>query len=180
MIWHQAENEIKRIIDKLNKFHPTVKLISDYSREGVHILNVQVILEYNEISPDLYAKEMDSHKYLHLSSYHQCYCVKSIPWSQILRLNRICLSNTVYDNRYNQLEKWLSDRNYKQKLVRGQILKAGAVSRVTLLNSESNFRVEDRLVLNLTYHTLQSFKRGARKTRNTKLLLGRSLPWLLV
>ena len=79
MIWHQAENEIKRIIDKLNKFHPTIKLISDYSREGVHILNVQVILEYNEISPDLYAKEMDSHKYLHLSSYHQCYCVKSIP-----------------------------------------------------------------------------------------------------
>ena len=47
MIWHQGENELKQFIDKLNKFHPTIKFTCDYSRERVHFLDVQVILEYN-------------------------------------------------------------------------------------------------------------------------------------
>ena len=78
----------------------------------------------------------------------------SILYSQDLRLNQICSNNLFYDNRCNQLEKWLYDRNYKQKLVREQILKANAVSRETLLNNKRNTQVEDRLVLILTYHPL--------------------------
>ena len=69
------------------------------------------------------------------------------------RLNRICSNNIFYDNRCNQLEKWLSDRNYKQKLVWEQIIKARAISREELLN-ERNPQVEGWLVLNLTYHPL--------------------------
>ena len=89
-----------------------------------------------------------------MTSCHSYHCVKSIPYSQALRLNRICSNNIFYDNRCNQLEKWLSDRNYKQKLVREQILKARAISREKLLNNERNPQIEDRLVLNLTYHPL--------------------------
>ena len=44
MIWHHEENELKQFIDKLNKFHPTIKFTCDYSRERVHFLDVQVIL----------------------------------------------------------------------------------------------------------------------------------------
>ena len=36
MIWHHRENELKQFIDKLNKFHPTIKITCDYSRERVH------------------------------------------------------------------------------------------------------------------------------------------------
>ena len=61
------------------------------------------------------------------------------------------LSNNIfYDNRCYQLEKQISDRNYKQKLVREQILKATSISRETLLNNEKSSQVEDQLVLNLT------------------------------
>ena len=42
----------------------------------------------------------------------------------------------------------------KQKLVREQIIKARAISTETLLNNERNPQIEDRLVLNLTYHPL--------------------------
>ena len=104
MIWHHRESELKQFIDKLNKFHPTIKLTCDYSLERVHFLDVQVILENNEISTDLYVKETDSHQYLHPSSCHPYHCVKSIPYSQALRLNRICSNNIFYDNRCNQLK----------------------------------------------------------------------------
>ena len=113
-----------------------------------------MILENNKISIDLYVKEKNSHQCLHPSSCHPYHCVKSIPYSQASRLNRICSKNIFYDNRCNQLEKWLSDRNYKQKLVREQIRKARARFRETLLNNERDSQVEDRLVLNLTYHLL--------------------------
>ena len=95
MIWHHGKNELKQFIGKLNKFHPTIKFTCGYSR---------VILENNEISTDLYVKETDSHQYLHPSSCHPYHCVKSIPYSQALRLNRICSNNIFYDNRCNQLK----------------------------------------------------------------------------
>ena len=60
MIQHHGENKLKQFIDKLNKFHPAIKFTCDYSRERVHFLDVQVILENKEISTDLYAKETDS------------------------------------------------------------------------------------------------------------------------
>ena len=56
--------------------------------------------------------------------------------------------------RLQPVRKWLPDRNYNQKLVTEQILKARVASRETLFNNESNNKVEDRLVLNLTYHPL--------------------------
>ena len=136
MIWHHRENDLKKLIDKLTKFHPTIKFTCDYCRERVHFLDVQVILEKKWISTDLYVKETYSHQYLQPSSCHPYYCVKSVPYSQVLRPNRVCSNNVFYDNRRNQLEKWLSDRYYVHKLVEEQILKIKAVSRETVLNNE--------------------------------------------
>ena len=68
MIWYHRENEIKQFIDKLNKFHNTIKFTYDYSRERFNFLDVQVVLENKEISTDLYVNETDSDQYLPLSS----------------------------------------------------------------------------------------------------------------
>ena len=47
MIWYHGKNERKQFIEKLNKFHPTIKFTCDYPRERFHFLGVQVILENN-------------------------------------------------------------------------------------------------------------------------------------
>ena len=87
MIWHQGENELKQFMIKLSKFRPTIKFTCDYSRESVHFLDVQAVLEDNEISTDLYVKETDSHQYLHSLSCHPYHYVKSIPYIRALPLN---------------------------------------------------------------------------------------------
>ena len=100
MIWYHRENELKQFTDKLNKFHNTMKFTYDYSRERFNFLDVQVVLENKEISTDLYVNETDSDQYLHLSSCHPYHCViKSILYSQALRLNRIC-SDIFYNSWY--------------------------------------------------------------------------------
>ena len=99
MIWHHRENKLNQFINNLNnKFHPTIKFTCDYSRERVHFLDVQVILENNEISTDLYVKETDSHQYLHLLSCHPYHCINLIPYSQALQLNKICSNNIFNDS----------------------------------------------------------------------------------
>ena len=98
----------------------------------------------------MYVKETGSHHYLYTLSCYLYHCVKSIPYGQALRRGQICSSNTFLDNRSNQLEKWLYDGNYKQKLVREQNLKVRTVSKEVLLTDESNPQVEDHMVPNLT------------------------------
>ena len=44
----------------------------------------------NQLVTDLYVKPTDIHQYLHASWCHISHCKKSIPFSQNLRLNRIC------------------------------------------------------------------------------------------
>ena len=114
----------------------------------------------------MYVNETDSHQYLHPSWCHPYHCVKSIPYSQALRPKRICSNNIFYDNSCDHLEKWLSDRNYKHKLVRERFLQASAVSREILLNNKRNPQAEDWLVRNLTYHPLlRDFQKFLNETQ---------------
>ena len=66
---------------------------------------------------DLYANLIDTHEYLNGSSCHVSYCKTSIPFSQALRLNRVCSENAFFDKRCNKLEVWLKERDYSHELV---------------------------------------------------------------
>ena len=129
MIWQHGEDELKIFLEKLGNFHPSVKFTCEYSREKVNYLDVQVIVRESKLVTDIYFKQTDSHQYLDSSPCHPYHCTKSIPYSQALRMNGICLENVPFDLRCNELEEWLIKRNYNPKLVRKQILKARAFSR---------------------------------------------------
>ena len=47
---------------------------------------------------DLFVKPTDTHQFLDTSSSHPYHCKKGIPYSQVLRLNRICSDNEVLIN----------------------------------------------------------------------------------
>ena len=100
----------------------------------------------------IFVKPTDTHQYLEACSCHVFHSKRAIPYSQALRLNRICSEPSFFDQRCNQLEKWLLDRGYSDKLVRGQILKARKFKRNELLNRERLDKKDPKLVLNITYH----------------------------
>ena len=49
-------------------------------------------------------KSTDTHQYLHASSCHISHSKKSIPFSQAMRLNRVCSESAFLDKRCNELE----------------------------------------------------------------------------
>ena len=134
LLWQHGEKELK-----------------NYSREEIVFLDVEAIKKGNQFVADLCIKPTDFHQYLHASSSQVFHSKKSIPYSQALRLNRICSENSFFDKRYNDLEIWLKGRVYSDKLVGKQILKARTFSRAKLLNNQRKKENEDKLVLNITY-----------------------------
>ena len=73
---------------------------------------------------DLFVKPTDTHQFLDPSSSHPYHCKKGIPYSQAIRLSRICSDNECFDKRCNDLEGWLMERGYYAKMIRKQILRA--------------------------------------------------------
>ena len=117
----------------------------------ISFLDVEVIKKGNQLVADLYIKPTDTHQYLHASSCHVFYSKKSIPYSQGLRLNRICskihflIKNVrIWRFGFKEEDTWI---NWFW-----QILKAGKFSRAKLLNNQGKKENEDNLVLNIRYH----------------------------
>ena len=151
LIWNHGEEELKKFLELLNDFHPTIKFTADYSKDRINFLDVQVIRRGNKIVTDLYVKPTDTHQYLLASSCHVYHCKKSIPYSQTLRINRICSEPEFFDKRCNELESWLLERGYNAKLVRQKVLEGRKFNRNYLLDREKDEKMTN-LTLNIIYH----------------------------
>ena len=104
-LWEHGEEKLKGFREHLNEKHPTIKFTAEWSKTSINFLDVTVSLVGGNITTDLYVKPTDSHQYLHSSSCHPYHCKKGIPYSQALRLNRICSDPNSFDIRCNDLEK---------------------------------------------------------------------------
>ena len=85
---------------------------------------------------DLFVKHTDTHQFLDPSSSHLFHCKKGIPYSQALRLNRICSDNKSFTKHCNDLEGWLMERGYNGKMIRKQMLRAREYSKKYLLKRQ--------------------------------------------
>ena len=129
---------------------PTIKFTADSSKT-VNFLDVTVSITEGVIETDLYVKPIDSHQYLLSSSCHPFCCKKGIPYNQTLGLNRICSNNEFFDKRCNDLEKYLLERGYSEKMVRKEILPARAIPRDALLEKVNNQEKQSKITFNITY-----------------------------
>ena len=150
-LWEHGEEKLRSLINDINKNHPTIKFTAEWSKTSINLLDVTASIAEGRIETDLYVKPTDSHQYLLPSSCHPFYCKKGIPYSQALRLNRIC-SNKFFDKRCNDLEKYLLDRGYSERMVRKEILRARAIPRDTLLGKVNNQKNNNKITFNITYH----------------------------
>ena len=103
-ISEHGEELLKEFINEINSFHSTIKFAADWSKEKICFLDVEVTLNNGVLSTDLFVKPTDTHQILNPASCHPYHCKKGIPYSQTLRLNRICSDNNNFDKRCNELD----------------------------------------------------------------------------
>ena len=156
-IWEHGEESLRDFIDQVNLFHLKIKFTAEYSKEEVNFLDLNIKLIDGELKTDLFVKPTDTHQFLDPTSSHPYHCKKGIPYSQALRLNRICSDNTNFDKRCTDLEKWLMERGYNEKMVHNQILRARENLRIDLLEREKQQMSEQKT--NIQHYLLSSFSK---------------------
>ena len=127
MIWTKSENERKIFMKDLNTKHPSIKFDFKYSKNKIEFLDTLVYIDqHQKLQTSLYQKPTDSQNYLHANSKHPCSFKKSIPYSQALRIKRVCSKFQEYVKHSQALIdiQKLVGKGYDEKTIKTQIERA--------------------------------------------------------
>ena len=103
------------------------------------------------MTTDVYSKPTDKHQYLSPSICHLKHCFKSIPFSQAIRVKRICSTVETTKQRLGDLRHHLKRRGYNDKVIKSGFSKASEINRNDLLEYKEK-KINKRVPLVLTYH----------------------------
>ena len=152
LLWQGTETELQQFIKDINSAHPTIKFESCYSREHVNFL------ANNQIITSLYHKPTDRHAYLHRKSYHPPSTKKAIPYSQALRIKRICSREEDYQQGIVDLKQHLMQRGYTAAEIDNQIDKASKENRENILKYKEKTHHKPLTIITTYNKTLPNIK----------------------
>ena len=134
LIWKGSKQELENFIAEINAIHKTIKFDVNISKKSVNFLDTTVTItpEYS-IKTSLYQKPTDRHNFLHQKSYHPFSTKKSLPYSQALRIRKICSSSEDEKAAMMSLKDQFKARGYSPSLVQEAIDRAGTKDRKELL-----------------------------------------------
>ena len=122
-------------MDPLNSCHKTIKFTADISPTQATFLDTTIgVTPDRSLQSTLYTKPTDSHNYLLYSSCHPRSCRDSIPYSQFLRVRRICSLESDFQTNALTLASHFKRRGYPTKLIEESFLKASKIKRQELLH----------------------------------------------
>ena len=91
-----------QLLDFINfaqNFHPAVKFTHEISEKSVTFLDMKLYLKQGKLTTSVHYKSTDSHSYLDYSSSHNPSTKNSIPFSQFLRLRRLCSDDADFEKK---------------------------------------------------------------------------------
>ena len=137
--------------DSSNTFHPALEFTWEISTSGVTFLDINVSIQNDGLATSVHYKPTDSHSYLLHSSSHLPHVKNSIPYSQFLRLRRLCSDDTDFSAKADEMRNFFAERNYPNSVVTDALERVHNISRETALKP-SESKSEDRIPLTITYH----------------------------
>ena len=91
-----TREELSQVKTAVNSFHPALKYTWEISNTFLAFLDIKLSIEGNCLCTSVYYKPTDSHSYLLYSSSHPSHVKNSIPYSQLLRLRRLCSEDSFF------------------------------------------------------------------------------------
>ena len=153
IVWTHSKEELEIFIEFLNTRTEHFKFTSEISDTEVAFLDTKVRIQNNKIATDLYCKPTDSHNYLVYDSSHPQRCKDSIPYSQFLRIRRICTELEDYDIHVVAFAAHFLRRKYPLDLIKEAALKARELDRDQLLSLKNKEpTTNENVFLITTFH----------------------------
>ena len=162
MIWRGTEQEFEKFIKELNEAHPTIKFDYEISDSEVNFLDTTVFINKSRnLKTKLYRKPTDRQNYLHLMSEHPPSLKRSIPFSQALRIRKICSEDSDLKTNIEILSKTFIKRGYKSDMVKEQMNKAILTPRYDILKQKSK-ESSNRIPLTLIQQITSTIKKHSK------------------
>ena len=95
----------------MNTVHPTIKFTAASSRTEIPFLDILIKVRNGLLHTDLHTKPTDTHNCLHYLSAHPRHCKDNIPFSQFLRVRRLCSQDEDFRARCSELTQHLRERD---------------------------------------------------------------------
>ena len=152
MIWLHGEKELNQFLARLNSFRKSIKFTWEFSTEGISFLDVKVIKVNGAFQTDVFSKPTDAHQYLNFKSCHAPHIRKGIPYSQALRLKRICSDENNLKIRLQELKGYLVKRGYNPGFVESQFSGVKEISRTSLFTRKESSETKSRNCFVVDYH----------------------------
>jgi hypothetical protein len=124
MKWTHGDKDLDEILEHANSIHPSIKFTHAVSKTKMSFLDTTTMVKGGTMTTDLYSKPTDKHQYLSPSSCHPKHCFKSIPFSQAIRVKRICSTVETTKQRLRDLRHHLKRRGYNAKVIESGFSKA--------------------------------------------------------
>ena len=151
MRWPHGQDTLSNFLTLANSFHPSIKFTHEVSNDRHIFLDTVSKLDNTGTHVDVYSKPTDTHQYLLPSSCHPKHCARNIPYSQALRIRRICSDEDTFEIRASELKQNLEHRGYSSNLVSDGIDKAREQNRSDLLQYRP-VQKTSRIPFVVTYH----------------------------
>ena len=146
-----SKEELNLFINAVNSFHPALKYTWEISENSLAFLDIKLSINDNGLSTSVHYKPTDSHNYLQHSSSHPQNVKNAIPFSQFLRLRRLCSDDTDFSNKCEEMCQFFKKRGYPDSAVTTGKHRAQEIDRETALQTSQNEET-DRMPFTLTYH----------------------------
>ena len=153
LVWTFSVDDLREFVDHLNSRLPTIKFTLEFSELQIAFLDTLVRKIGTNIITDLYSKPTDSFDYLLYNSSHPQTCKDSIPYSQFLRVRRICSRLSDFDIHVTEMSRHFLRRLYPIDLLEEAAILARRQDRDLMLNKPKTLKEnKDQVFLITTYH----------------------------
>jgi len=150
--WTHGLEKLNEFLMFANQIDESIQVEMRVGGKEIEFLDTIVKIEDRKVITSLYTKPSDKHMYLNYKSSHPRKTKEAIPYSQAIRLKRICSKDTDYQVHKKKLKHYLRRRGYSGKIIDRQFDRADKLDRDTLLKpSEDKKKNMKRVPLVLTY-----------------------------
>ena len=166
-------DELEGFITHVSTFHPALQFTHTISQTQIPFLDITLSVSGSRISTSVHYKDTDTHNYLHYTSSHPKHCQNGIPYSQFLRLRRLCSEDDDFLQKCQEMSTFFESRGYPSDLLQTTRERVSSVTRQEALVKRVREK-EGRIPLVLTYHPLTSRGLG-RAWRECRRVLASSV-----
>ena len=133
-----TKNELEDFMQYVNEFHPSSNYTYDISDTSVNFLDISISMTQHGLTTDIFYKDIDTHSYLRYESAHPPSCKQGIPYSQFLRLRRICNNDQTFERRSDEMSEFFSQRGFPVNTIKNSLRKASKITQSEAINKRKD------------------------------------------